>query len=76
MFKILTSVNSYVLNTIKTFFLLFDYILPIFESFQISPKILIFLKKSYFFQKVNNTSFREFHELLKSNSRKKNFKPF
>jgi hypothetical protein len=43
MFKFLTKiVNSYALNTKKNFFLLFDNILPIFESFQVSPKILIF----------------------------------
>jgi hypothetical protein len=39
-----------VLNTKKTFFLLFDNILPIFESFQVKPKILIF-EKSYFLSK-------------------------
>jgi hypothetical protein len=43
-------------NTKITFFLLFDNILPIFESFQVKPKILIFeisffLSKKFFFSK-------------------------
>ena len=49
-------VNSFVLNTKKNFFLLFDDNLPVFESFQVSPKILIFeisyfLSKKIFFSK-------------------------
>jgi hypothetical protein len=56
-------------------------ILPNFESFQISPKNLIFeisyfiiCPKNSFFKKVNVQSFREFYGLLKSI--KINFKPF
>jgi hypothetical protein len=45
-------VNLYTLNTKKNFFLLFDDILPVFESFQVSPKILIF-EISYFLSKRN-----------------------
>jgi hypothetical protein len=33
----------------KPFYLLFDKILPVFESFQVSPKILIF-EISYFWE--------------------------
>ena len=34
--------NLYVLNTKKTFILLFDFVLPIFKSFQKSRKIALF----------------------------------
>ena len=47
----------------------------------ISPKILIFeilyfCPNNFFFKKVNSKSLREFYWLLKSKSRKKNFKQF
>ena len=35
-------INSYTLDTKKNFLLLFDNILPVFESFQVKPKIAIF----------------------------------
>ena len=51
--------NSCALNTKITFILLFDFILPIFESFQKSPKIALFelsqfVPENYFFQKSDS----------------------
>jgi hypothetical protein len=87
MFKFCTStlrlyVNSYALNTKINFFLLFDNILPTFESFQVSPKILIFeisyfLSKKIFFSKNRMLQVLEnFMGYSNQKAEKKNFKPF
>ena len=63
--------NSCALNTKKTFILLFDFILPIFKSFQKSPAICT--RKLFFFKKVNCTSFSKFQGLFNAKNLKKNF---
>jgi hypothetical protein len=63
-------------NTKITFILLFDFILPIFESIQKSSKIVhienrIFWIKFFFFKKVNTSNFSQFQGLFNAKNLKK-----